>query len=108
MLPRKEQELLHPAHQLRLVLRERQRLVVQKLGVFIQHRLQPVAGVAHIRTPVLYTNLHIYGISVDIVTPGGCRSRFLPDSRLNHLTERPDALRFIGALGRAPGKWRFP
>ena len=70
-----EDDLPHPAHQVRLLLRKRQVLVFQIPGVPIERRFQSVARARHVPAPVLYTNLHIHRISMHGVVTKSRRAR---------------------------------
>jgi hypothetical protein len=58
----KEQEVLHPAHQIGLVLFEGQLLLSQEVRVRFEYLLKLLAIAAHIESPELYPGYHYTGM----------------------------------------------
>ena len=48
MRPGEEQELPHPAREVRLVLIQRQFLVLKELGIAVEHLVQMITAIRHI------------------------------------------------------------
>jgi len=48
MRPGEEQELPHPAHEVRLVLIQRHVLVLKKLGITVEHLVQMITAIRYI------------------------------------------------------------
>ena len=58
------EELSHPTHKTRLMLRKRQLLIPQEVGVSVQHRSHSLAWLGHNWTSVLYANYHITNMAM--------------------------------------------
>jgi len=97
--PCEEQEVPHPAHQIRPLSRESQALLRQELGKSVEHRLHSNVPVGHIPCPLLYTNLYIHGKTVVMVTPGTHKSSLFDGFRDRTLTSTPEC----GSLTPANG-----
>jgi len=76
--PREGQKLPRPPHPVRLVLRERQRLPAQEVGLSLQHRLQSVACVCRNALPGLYPNHHNHRILVPKIAAWPARVKDSP------------------------------
>jgi len=90
-----------PPHPVRPLLRESQVLLCPEFGRSVDHRLQTDVRVGYIQSPMLYTNLHNHGHTVDTVMPEGRNPTLLAVFRATSLTTPGWATIMLNGIGHA-------